>query len=123
MTNSIGPLDWLRQFPIQSLIAVAFLTLFCAWWVALWRQKRRATAMQLQLDELRRNVRRLEADYWSLVARFLNLSGSAKSLTVPNDRKGPSIVPEKSEIALSENGDGETAATVKPEIDTRAGMV
>jgi len=102
MTSSIDPLaDLLRQFPFQGLIAVTGLSLFGVWWVAVRRQKRRLTAMRMQLDELRGNVRSLEADYGSLLARFLNLSGSPKSPTV-TDRTDPPVVPEKPEIGLHE---------------------
>ena len=85
MANSIDPLaNLIQQFPIQCLSAVTALSLFCVWLIAFWRQERRLTAMQMQLDELRCNVCRFEEDYGGLLARFLNLSGSSNSLKFTN---------------------------------------
>ena len=68
MGDTADPLVRLiQQFPIQALIAAAFLLGFSAWLVAFEEElrrligQRRSTGMRKQLDELRRDIRRLEA--------------------------------------------------------------
>jgi len=73
--GKIDPLTaWVQQSPVQALIAAAILLVFCALLVACEHQQRRLTALQTQLDRLRRENRRLE----SLLVRSL------KSPKVPN---------------------------------------
>lgn len=101
MINSFDPLaDLIRELPVQCSIAVVLL--FCAWLVAWKLQKHRLTALQIKLDELHHNVRKLEADYGSLLARFLNLRSLSSLQAVTVDQKNASIVPEKSEDGLRE---------------------
>jgi hypothetical protein len=60
---------------IAWLIAVAILAIFCAWWVAF----RRLTGLQMQIDELRHDIRGLEAEYSGLLIRQLNKPRSRKA--------------------------------------------
>ena len=79
MSNSIVPLaDLIRQFATGWLFAVTILAIFYAWWVAF----RRLRGMQMQIDELRRELRTLQAQYSRLLVRQL------KSAT-PRSRKAP----------------------------------
>jgi len=79
MSNSIVPLaDLIRQFANGWLFAVTILAIFYAWWVAF----RRLRGMQMQIDELRRELRTLQAQYSRLLVRRL------KSAT-PRSRKAP----------------------------------
>jgi hypothetical protein len=55
--------------PLIAMIASAvILAVFCAWWVTF----RRLRGMQMQIDELRRDIRGLEAEYSRLIVSQLN---------------------------------------------------
>jgi hypothetical protein len=54
--------------PIAMIASVAAVILAVFWWVAF----RRLTGMQMQIDELRRDIRGLEAEYSRLIVRQSN---------------------------------------------------
>jgi hypothetical protein len=70
--------------PIAMIASAVILTVFCAWWVAF----RRLTGMQMQIDELRRDIRGLEAEYSRLIVSQLNLpkprSRKARKVSTPS---------------------------------------
>jgi hypothetical protein len=71
--------------PLIAMIASAVvLTVFSAWWIAF----RRLTGMQMQIDELRRDIRGLEAEYSGWIVRQSNLpkprSRKARKLSSPS---------------------------------------
>jgi len=85
MSSSIDPLiDSIQHSPYRWLIAVTILAVFCAWWVAF----RRLKGMQMQVDELRRDIRALERQCSGLLVSQLNLpkprSRKARKLSSPS---------------------------------------
>jgi len=119
----------IQQFPI----AAAFLLGFSAWLVAFEEElrrligQRRSTGMRKQLDELRRDIRRLEAQRQNLLVRFLNSERSSSSSAVAPDETNPSmiatdeieLIPESPEIAAHEKTGFETNSKIR---STRAMM-
>jgi len=123
----------IQQFPIHALIAAAFLLGFFAWLVAFEEElrrligQRRSTGMRKQLHELRRDIRRLEAQRQNLLVRFLNSERSSSSSAVAPDETNPSmiatdeieLIPESPEIAAHEKTGFETNSKIR---STRAMM-
>lgn len=71
--------------PIAMIASVAAVILAVFWWVAF----RRLTGMQMQIDELRRDIRGLEAEYSRLIVRQSNnlpksRSRKARKLSSPS---------------------------------------
>jgi hypothetical protein len=135
VSNTTDPLVRLiQQFPIHALIAAAFLLGFFAWLIAFEEGlrrlmgQRRSTGMQTQLDELRRDIRGLEAQRQNFLVRFLNSERWPSSSPVTPVEKNPSpvpaaqeveLVPESPEIAPHEKRGAETKPTMR---STRAMM-
>ena len=93
MSSSIDPL-------IGSMIAVTVLAVFCTLWVAF----RRLRGMQVQIDELRRNIRTLEGQYSGLLVRQLNRKSSSRK--APKRSNPPSDTPQETVAAPLQPNEG-----------------
>jgi hypothetical protein len=72
MSNSIDALAaWI------ALIVAVILLVFCA--SLIWRQQRRLSAVQTQLDGLSQTISSLEAAHHALLVRFMNLPRSRRA--------------------------------------------
>jgi len=72
----------MSAYGLAASIAAMIVVVFCA--SVAWRHQRRLAAMQMQLDNLVNDIRRLEMAYEGLLVRWMNLPRSRKGRTPPN---------------------------------------